>query len=431
MQQITVKPCKALRGTTYIPGDKSVSHRSVMFAGLADTPVVIRNFLYAADCCSTISCMEALGVQVERRVDGELCVQGNGLHGLKEPIGVLDAGNSGTTLRLLTGILACQPFFSVFSGDASLTKRPMARVIKPLSQMGCTIVGRQQSKYIPMALVPAAQIRGIDYTMPVASAQVKSAVLLAGLFAKGSTSVTEPFLSRDHTERMLESFGVPAKREGLTVSVAPVDSLTAPEVIEVPGDISSAAFWLVAGTILPNSRLLLRNVGINPTRTGILDVLTAMGANISLENERLSGAEPVADLLVQSAQLRGTEIKGEIIPRLIDEIPVLAVAALFAQGKTVISGAEELRVKETDRLKAVTAELGKLGAVLEEKADGLIIEGGQCLKFGVCHSHDDHRMAMSLAIAGLAGNGVEITEPECVRISYPDFFETLASLRAE
>jgi len=282
-----------------------------------------------------------------------------------------------------------------------------------------------------MALVPAAQIRGIDYTMPVASAQVKSAVLLAGLFAKGSTSVTEPFLSRDHTERMLESFGVPAKREGLTVSVAPVDSLTAPEVIEVPGDISSAAFWLVAGTILPNSRLLLRNVGINPTRTGILDVLTAMGANISLENERLSGAEPVADLLVQSAQLRGTEIKGEIIPRLIDEIPVLAVAALFAQGKTVISGAEELRVKETDRLKAVTAELGKLGAVLEEKADGLIIEGGQCLKFGVCHSHDDHRMAMSLAIAGLAGNGVEITEPECVRISYPDFFETLASLRAE
>ncbi len=431
MQQITVKPCKALRGTTYIPGDKSVSHRSVMFAGLADTPVVIRNFLYAADCCSTISCMEALGVQVDRQADGELCVQGNGLHGLEEPIGVLDAGNSGTTLRLLTGILACQPFFSVFSGDASLTKRPMARVIKPLSQMGCTIVGRQQSKYIPMALVPAAQIRGIDYTMPVASAQVKSAVLLAGLFAKGSTSVTEPFLSRDHTERMLESFGVPVKREGLTVSVAPVDSLTAPEVIEVPGDISSAAFWLVAGTILPNSRLLLRNVGINPTRTGILDVLTAMGANISLENERLSGAEPVADLLVQSAQLRGTEIKGEIIPRLIDEIPVLAVAALFAQGKTVISGAEELRVKETDRLKAVTAELGKLGAVLEEKADGLIIEGGQCLKFGVCHSHDDHRMAMSLAIAGLAGNGVEITEPDCVRISYPDFFETLASLRAE
>ncbi|SHJ90153.1 3-phosphoshikimate 1-carboxyvinyltransferase [Propionispora hippei] len=431
MQQITVKSCKALLGTTYIPGDKSVSHRSVMFAGLADTPVVIRNFLYAADCCSTVSCMEALGVQVERRADGELCVQGNGLHGLKEPISVLDAGNSGTTLRLMTGILACQPFFSVFSGDASLTKRPMARVIKPLSQMGCTIVGRQQSKYIPMALVPSAQIQGIDYTMPVASAQVKSAVLLAGLFAKGGTSVTEPFLSRDHTERMLESFGVPVKREGLTVSVAPVDSLTAPKVIEVPGDISSAAFWLVAGTILPNSRLLLRNVGINPTRTGILDVLTAMGANISLENERFSGAEPVADLLVQSAQLRGTEIKGEIIPRLIDEIPVLAVAALFAQGKTVISGAEELRVKETDRLKAVTAELSKLGAVLEEKADGLIIEGGQSLKFGVCHSHDDHRMAMSLAIAGLAGNGVEITEPDCVRISYPDFFETLASLRVE
>ncbi|CUH96234.1 3-phosphoshikimate 1-carboxyvinyltransferase [Propionispora sp. 2/2-37] len=428
MQQVKIESCKCLQGSTTIPGDKSVSHRSVMFAGLADTPVLIRNFLFAADCCSTISCMQSLGVKVETLSNQELCVQGNGMHGLKEPETVLNAGNSGTTLRLLTGILACQPFFSVFVGDASLSKRPMGRVISPLSQMGCRIAGRQQSKFIPMALMPGKEITGIDYRMPMASAQVKSAVLLAGLFAQGTTSVTEPFLSRDHTERMLAAFGVQVRREGLTVSVQAVDSLIAPQVIDVPGDISSAAFWLVAGTIIPNSKLILRNVGINPTRTGILDVLKRMGANIILENEHVSGQEPVADITVQSASLKGTEINGEMIPRLVDEIPALAVAALFAEGRTVISGAEELRVKETDRLKAIATELGKMGAVLQEKEDGLVIEGRQQLQFAVCRSYDDHRMAMSLAIAGLAGSGVGIMEPDCVNISYPNFFETLRSL---
>ncbi|MCE5285497.1 MAG: 3-phosphoshikimate 1-carboxyvinyltransferase [Pelosinus sp.] len=423
--QLTISAKKQLIGTIRIPGDKSISHRSIMLSGLASTPVVVKNFLFAADCCSTISCMQALGVQVEKQASGDLHIQGNGFYGLQEPKDILDAGNSGTTLRLLTGILACQPFFSVITGDASLRKRPMGRVVKPLSMMGCQMVGRQETRYIPLAIKPGENIRGIQYNMPVASAQVKSAILLAGLFAAETTVVTEPYLSRDHTERMLETFGVPIKRDGLSVSLEGVTELTAPAVIEVPGDISSAAFWLVAGSIMPDSQLTLENVGINPTRTGILDVLKEMGANISLINERLSGTEPIADLTIKSAQLQGVTIEGEIIPRLIDEIPILAVAALFAKGRTVIRGAEELRVKETDRLRAVTSELTKMGAKIEETPDGLIIDGPQKLEFAVCDSHDDHRMAMSLAIAGLAGCGVEINNPDCVRISYPDFFTVL------
>jgi 3-phosphoshikimate 1-carboxyvinyltransferase len=420
--QLTISAQKSVAGTLAIPGDKSISHRSVMFSGLASTPVIVKNFLFAADCCSTISCMQNLGVQIEKKPNGDLYIQGNGFYGLTEPKDILDAGNSGTTLRLLTGILACQPFFSVITGDASLRKRPMARVVKPLSMMGCQMFGREGVRYIPLAVKPGENITGIEYNMPVASAQVKSAILLAGLFAAGETVVTEPYLSRDHTERMLETFGVPIKRSGLSVRVEGVTELNAPEVIEVPGDISSAAFWLVAASIMPHSQLTLKNVGINPTRTGILDVLKAMGADILLHNERLSGREPVADITVKSAKLTGVTIEGEIIPRLIDEIPILAVAALFAEGRTVIRGAEELRVKETDRLKAVASELTKMGAHMEETPDGLIIDGPQQLKFAVCHSHDDHRMAMSLAVAGLASSGVQITEPDCVRISYPDFF---------
>jgi 3-phosphoshikimate 1-carboxyvinyltransferase len=423
--QITISSKKQVAGIVRIPGDKSISHRSVMFSGLGETPVVIKNFLFAADCCSTISCMQNLGVQVEKKENGDLHIQGNGFYGLKEPKDILDAGNSGTTLRLLTGILACQPFFSVLTGDASLRKRPMARVVKPLSMMNCQMIGRQETRYIPLAIKPGEGITGIEYNMPVASAQVKSAILLAGLFAAGTTVVTEPYLSRDHTERMLETFGVPVKRSGLSVSVQGVNKLSAPHVIEVPGDISSAAFWLVAGSIMPDSLLTLENVGINPTRTGILDVLKIMGADITLKNERLSGTEPVADITVKTAKLQGVTIEGEIIPRLIDEIPILAVAALFAKGRTVIRGAEELRVKETDRLSAVASELSKLGAKIEETPDGLIIEGPQKLNFAVCDSHDDHRMAMSLAIAGIAGSGVEINNPDCVRISYPDFFAVL------
>lgn len=430
-QCIKIKPTAGLTGTINIPGDKSVSHRSIMLAGLADTPVTVTNFLHAADCWSTINCMRALGVSVEKDIDGVLTVTGNGFYGLSEPVDVLDAGNSGTTMRLLTGLLGVQPFFSIMTGDASLRKRPMARVITPLAKMGVVITGREQSRYAPLAISPAEQICGIEYDMPVASAQVKSAILLAALYANTPTILSEPMPSRDHTEHMFETFGIPVKRDNNTIIINPIQKVTAPRQINVPGDISSAAFWLVAASIIPNSQLVLVNVGINPTRTGILDILEQMGADITITNERWSGREPVADIVVRSANLHGVTIEAEIIPRLIDEIPILAVAALFAQGRTVVKGAEELRVKETDRLKAIATELRKMGAAITETADGLIIDGPQTLTSAACNSHHDHRMAMSLAIAGLASQGVEIEEHNCVQISYPDFFDVLTRLRQD
>ncbi len=423
----TVHPLRRLTGEIAVPGDKSISHRSVMLAGLADSPVRIGNFLAAADCLSTVACMRALGVRVDQVGETGLIVQGNGLFGLSEPESVLDAGNSGTTMRLLTGILAGQPFFSVLTGDASLRRRPMARVIAPLTKMGCRIRGREQSRFAPLAIMPADGIHGIDYDMPVASAQVKSALLFAGMFADGPTRITEPYTSRDHSERMLQTFGAKVARKGLTVTLAPVRDLVAPPFIDVPGDISAAAFWLVAATVIPGSALRLTNVGVNPTRTGIIDILRRMGADITVAAERRAGEEPVADLVVAAAKLKGTTVEGEIIPRLIDEIPVLAVAALFAEGRTVISGAEELRVKESDRLKAITCELAKMGAVIEETPDGLIIDGPQPLSTANCDSHGDHRMAMALAVAGLAAAGVAIDDADCVAISYPQFFAHIAA----
>jgi 3-phosphoshikimate 1-carboxyvinyltransferase len=425
----TVKPLRRLTGEIAVPGDKSISHRSVMLAGLADSPVRIGNFLAAADCLSTVACMRALGVRVDQVGESELIVQGNGLFGLSEPEGVLDAGNSGTTMRLLTGILAGQPFFSVLTGDASLRRRPMARIIAPLTKMGCRIHGREQSRFAPLAIMPADGIHGIAYDMPVASAQVKSALLFAGMFADGPTRLTEPYISRDHSERMLQTFGAKVTRKGHTVTLAPVQDLVAPPSIDVPGDISAAAFWLVAATVIPGSRLRLTNVGINPTRTGIIDILRRMGADITVAAERRAGEEPVADLVVASAELQGTTVEGEIIPRLIDEIPVLAVAALFAKGRTIISGAEELRVKESDRLRAIACELAKMGARIEETPDGLIIDGPQPLSVANCDSHGDHRMAMALAVAGMAAAGVEIDDADSVVISYPQFFAHIAALQ--
>lgn len=424
----TVQPKTSLNGTIVIPGDKSISHRSVMLSSLSETPVKVNNFLFSEDCLSTISCMKELGANIEFTGEQQVTIQGRGFYGLTEPDDVLNAGNSGTTLRLLSGILAAQPFFSVITGDSSLRRRPMGRVIEPLSRMGCKIIGREQSRYAPLAIQSAGVIQGITYSLPVASAQIKSAILLAALFANTSTTVTEPYLSRDHTERMLQLFGVPVKREDLSVTVLPVSSLKAPAVIHVPGDISSAAFWLVAASIVPGSELILRNVGLNPTRTGVLDILQLMGAEIGFINQRLEEAEPVADVVVRSADLHGVSIEADIIPRLIDEIPILAVAALFAHGRTVIRGAEELRVKETDRLRAVVDEFEKMGAQIQETADGLIIEGPQKLHFGSCLSHGDHRMAMSLAVAGVAAEGVEIINPACAAVSYPDFFSVLAQL---
>ena len=426
-----IRPAKrGLTGKIRVPGDKSVSHRSVMFSAIAKGKVRVRNFLEAADCLSTAACMRALGAGVERQADGALLVTGVGLHGLKEPQGILDAGNSGTTLRLLLGILAAQPFFSALSGDASLSRRPMGRVVEPLTRMGATIRGRGADRFLPLAVLPhEGSLRAMDYESPVASAQVKSAVLLAGLYAERETCLTEPALSRDHTERMLSAFGARIEREGTKVTIEPADELFAPEEIRVPGDISSAAYWLVAASLIEGSDIILQDVGVNPTRTGILDVLSDMGANITIDNERESGGEALADICVRAASLRGTSFGGEIIPRLIDEIPILAVAALFADGDTVISGAAELRVKETDRLAAVTTELNRLapGAV-EAKEDGMVIHGGRMLSPASCRTYDDHRMAMSLAVAGAAGVGVTLDAPSCVNISYPSFYQTLDGL---
>ena len=420
------------QGTIDIPGDKSISHRSVMFAGLGNTPVHIKNFLHAADCLSTVGVMRALGVNVEFLNEKELIVTGRGLHGLSEPLTVLDAGNSGTTLRLMMGLLSPQPFLSVFSGDASLTRRPMGRVRRPLSTMGARIYGRNENNNLPLTIVPAEKkMHGIHYDSPVASAQVKSAILLAGLYADAPTTVTEPYISRDHTEQMLTGFGVHLERSGTSVTVFPVeeDRFHAPSEITVPGDISSAAYFLVAGTIIADSRLRLNNVGINPTRTGILDVLRDMGAHISVHNERESGGERVADLLVEAAPLHGVSFGAEIMPRLIDEIPVLAVAALFAEGDTIITGAGELRVKETDRLHAIATELQKLSPEsIEEREDGLVIHGKSEIRRAQVKSYDDHRMAMSLAVLGAAGEGVLIENSESVNISYPTFFSEIDRL---
>ena len=415
-----------LRGTIKIPGDKSISHRSIILSSLGNSPVEVTNFLAGADCLSTVECMKALGATIERAGE-KILVTGCGLRGLNEPENVLDAGNSGTTLRLLMGLLAPQKFLTTFTGDASLRKRPMARVIQPLSQMGASIVGRNSNKNLPITILPAVKnLRGITYQMPVASAQVKSAILLAGLFADSPTTVIEPAPSRDHTEKMLAAFGVRLERSGNAIKIFPTDKFTAPDKISVPGDISSAAYWIVLATILRGSDVTIKNVGVNETRTGILDVLNDMGAKIELLNVRTSGGELAADLHVVSSKLRGVEFGGEIIPRLIDEIPALAVAAAFAEGTTIIRDVGELRVKETDRLAAIVDEFNKISPETFSATDNsLIIRGGQKKFFADCKTRADHRMAMSLAIFGAADKGVSIDDADCVKISYPNFFDTL------
>ena len=427
--KIYIKACKSLVGDFFIPGDKSISHRSVMFAALGDKAVTITNFLNSQDCLSTVKCMQALGIDIEIINANEIIVHGKGIHGLSEAQDVLDAGNSGTTLRLMMGILSAQPFFSTFTGDQSLRKRPMRRVIDPLREMGANLVSRNDSKYLPLAVIPVNQLKAIQYDMPMASAQVKSAILLAGMYTDGETIVTEPYTSRDHTERMLETFGVELRKFGTSIGIKKVGNLVSPDRMNIPGDISSAAFWLVAASVIPNSEITIRNVGVNPTRTGILDVLKAMGADIQLINQRWGGKEPVADLIVKSAHLKGVSFGAEIMPRLIDEIPIITVAAMFAEGETVISGAGELRVKETDRLSAITTEFAKMGADIRGTEDGLIIKGNAPLKSAECYSYHDHRIAMALAIAGIAAQGVEIQVPDCVDISYPDFYAVLDDLR--
>lgn len=413
---------RPLTGTLQIPGDKSISHRAVIFSALADKSVEVSNFLNAQDCLSTVACMKNLGTSIERS-GYNLLITPQPLH---EPLNVLDAGNSGTTVRLLTGLLSAQNFFATFTGDDSLRKRPMARVIKPLSLMNAKIFARS-SNFLPLAILPADKLHGITYHSPVASAQVKSAILLAGLFANSPTTVIEPYLSRDHTENMLAAFGVRLERSANSVKIFPTDKLIAPEKISVPGDISSAAYWLVLATILPNSQITLPNVGVNPSRTGILDVLKNMGANIELRNEHTQAGERRADLIVHSANLRAVEFGSDFIPRLIDEIPALAVAAAFAEGTSIFHDLSELRVKESDRLAAIVNEFNKIapGSFVAE-GNNLIIHGQKPKNFAACNTLADHRLAMALAIFGAAAKGVELDDHSCVKISFPNFFDVLA-----
>ena len=415
-----------LAGEIAVPGDKSVSHRAVMLGALASGTTEITNFLQGADCLSTIGCLRHMGVSV-RQQDGRVLVDGVGLHGLRAPSQPLDVGNSGTTARLLSGILAGQPFRSCLTGDASIQRRPMKRIMDPLSQMGARVESQAGNGCLPLEIT-GGKLRGIHYQSPVASAQVKSCVLLAGLYGDSPTSVTEPSLSRDHSERMLSYFGADVRSEGTTATIAPAPALTAQKV-QVPGDISSAAYFLAAGLIVPHAEILLRNVGVNPTRDGMLRVLEAMGASLEYVSRHQDGAEPAADILVRPSSLRGTVIEGSLIPSLIDEIPILAVLACFAQGRTVIRDAQELKVKESNRIETVTENLRAMGAHVQPTQDGMVIDGGYPLHGAALDSHMDHRIAMSFAVAALACEGTtSIKDAQCVDISYPSFYDDLKRL---
>ena len=398
-----------------------------MLGALATGETTVKGFVPGADCLSTVRCIRALGAQVEDLGAGDMRVQGVGLNGLKEAEDVLDAGNSGTTVRLLSGILAGQPFYTTLTGDWSLRRRPMARIVEPLTRMGARIMGRGGDRLLPLA-IRGGDLRSIEYCLPVASAQVKSCVILAALFADGETTVVEPAPTRDHTERMMRAMGARVDTDGNRITLRGGQPLKAVP-IEVPGDISSAAFFLVAGAITPGSDVVIEGVGVNPTRTGILDILSAMGADITMENGREVGGEPIADLRVRTSALRATTVEGNLVPRAIDELPVLAVAATQAEGRTLVREAQELRVKETDRIKAIVTELKAMGARIEEQPDGFIVDGPTPLRGASVKTYGDHRMAMSLAVAGLVAEGQTTIEgTECAVVSFPGFFDKLNSL---
>ena len=434
-QSLTIQPAIAefsLGGRVQIPGDKSISHRSLMLGAIATGTTTIKGLLLGEDPRSTAACLSAMGATVSPLNSDHVTVEGIGLGQLQEPQAVLDAGNSGTTMRLMLGLLASHPdrFFTM-TGDASLCGRPMLRVINPLREMGAQIWHRAGG-YAPLA-IQGQQLRPMHYHSPIASAQVKSCVLLAGLMAEGRTTVTEPARSRDHSERMLAAFGADVIVDSDTNSATVVGPATLTgQTVVVPGDISSAAFWMVAAAIVPGAELVIENVGVNPTRTGILEALQQMNAEITLENERIVTGEPVADIRVKHSQLRGCTLGGDLIPRLIDEVPILAVAATFAEGKTVIQDAAELRVKESDRIAVMASELGKMGATISERSDGLEITGGTSLTGADVDSYTDHRIAMSLAIAALNAKGTTtIHRAEAASISYPNFVSTLREICRE
>lgn len=423
MKTITVKPAAFLKGELTVPGDKSISHRSIMLGAIANGVTTVRGFLRGEDNMSTMHAFRAMGVRIDD--DGEtLAIHGLGLHGLQEPEDVLDCGNSGTTIRLITGLLSGQSFFSVVTGDQYLRKRPMKRVVEPLTRMGARIQGRNQGSLAPLA-ISGGVLHAIEYQSPVSSAQIKSSIMLAGLYAAGETTVREPSLSRDHSERMFKQFGASVERFDDGVTVRGGFELNAQEV-SVPGDISSAAFFIVAALITPNSEILIRNVGVNPTRTGVIDILKAMGGDIELLDQRDLSGEPVADILVRSSRLKGIAISGSVVPRAIDEFPAVCVAAACAEGVTSVRDAKELRVKETDRITAMAGNLRTLGVTVTETDDGMDITGVERLAGGEVDSFGDHRIAMSLSVAALvAADEITINDVDCVATSFPTFFQLL------
>ncbi|MBQ6807390.1 MAG: 3-phosphoshikimate 1-carboxyvinyltransferase [Lachnospiraceae bacterium] len=416
-----------LHGEVTIPGDKSISHRAVMFGSLAKGTTEVTNFLQGADCLSTIDCFRKLGIEVENTPE-KILIHGKGLHGLSAPTSILDAGNSGTTTRLISGILAAQPFETTLTGDASIQKRPMRRIMEPLSMMGANITSLNGNDCAPLR-IHGGSIHSIHYHSKVASAQVKSAILLAGMYAEdGETKVTEPTISRNHSEIMLRTFGADVRTEDTTAIIKPQPSLTA-QTINVPGDISSAAYFIAAGLCVPNSEILIKNVGINPTRDGILKVALAMGGNITLLNENYDG-EPTADLLVKSSELHGITIEGDIIPTLIDEIPIINIMAAVAKGTTIIKDAAELKVKESNRIDVMVDNLTAMGAQITGTDDGMIIEGGKPLHGAFIKTHLDHRIAMSFAIAALLAEGeTTLEDKELANISFPTFYHDLEKLQ--
>jgi 3-phosphoshikimate 1-carboxyvinyltransferase len=427
--KLILSKASKINGNIKVSGDKSITHRGLILGSIAEGTTTLHNYSKCDDCMSTLEIMEKLGINIIKK-ESLIKIEGKGLKGLKEPACVLNCNNSGTSMRLLSGLLAGQSFFSVLTGDSSLTKRPMKRIIEPLSLMGAEIIGRDDNKFAPLA-IKGGKLGAIDYKTHLPSAQVKSSILLASLYAKGNTSVTEPEKSRDHTERMLDLFGAKIEHAGNKITLKGKNKLIAKE-ISIPGDISSAAFFLVLGSLITDSKITIKNIGINITRIGIIDVLKSMGADISIKNEINKDYEPAADLLVKGRKLKGITITKHIIPTVIDELPIIAVAATQANGTTVIKNAEELRVKETDRIHAIAKGLKEMGAKIEEKPDGLIIKGPTKLKGNTCESFGDHRIGMALAVAGIIAEGkTTILESECIDISFPEFTTLLRRICGE
>ena len=436
MRERVTAPAR-LEATVSPPGDKSISHRAILLNSIALGTATVTNFCVGGDRVSMLRCLRGLGAAIEceagpggNEAEDRFIIGGIGLDGLAEPHETLNAGNSGTTMRLVSGLLAGQPFFSVITGDRSLRSRPMGRIVKPLREMGAQVMGRSEDSLAPLA-IRGGNLRGIEYDMPVASAQVKSCLLIAGLHAQGETVIHQPAASRDHTERMLERMGADITEDGLTITVRPGRTLSAIDV-RVPGDISSAAYWLVAAACHPSARITVLGAGINPTRAGVLEVLRAMGARVTVAHVRSEGGEEVGDITVESSDLVATEVAGELLPRLIDEVPVIALAACFARGETVVRDAQELRGKESDRIRTTVQGLCKLGADIQETPDGMVIRGTGRLRGGVVGSHGDHRLAMTLGVAGLLARGETVVRgAEAARVSYPNFWGDLRAVAGE